>query len=74
MHSERLAAALDGAQWVKYDPNGFVLAWFGAHGLHVYDAATGAEVDYLSVGDFGRASATHAEVAEAAQRWICEAS
>lgn len=74
MNSERLAAALDGAQWVRYDPNGFVLAWFGVHGLHVYDAGSGVEVDYLSVGDFGRASATQHEVAEAAQRWISEIS
>lgn len=72
MHSERIAAALDGARWVKYDCNGYLLAWFGAHGLHVFDARTGVEVDYLSVGDFGRASATESEIADAALRWIGE--
>ncbi len=36
MYDETLAAALDGARFVKFDPNGFVLAWYGGHGLHVY--------------------------------------
>ena len=70
MHSERLAAALDGSRWVKYDSNGYLLAWFGAHGLHVFDARTGAEVDYMSVGDFGCASASEAEIVAAALRWM----
>lgn len=74
MHSERLAAALDGARWVKYDTNGYVLAWFGGHGVHVYDARNGAEVDYMSVGDFGHASASEEEVVTAAHRWISEES
>jgi hypothetical protein len=72
MCSERLAAVLDGARWVRYDRNGYVLAWFGAHGLHVHDAHTGEEIDYLSVGDFGRASATEVEVNDAAARWMNE--
>lgn len=72
MCSERLAATLDGARWVKYDANGYLLAWFGAHGLHVFDARTGVEVDYLSVGDFGRAPATESEVAAAALAWMSE--
>lgn len=62
--SERLAAALDRARWVEYDPDGFVLAWFGGHGIHVYDLA-GNEVDYLTVGDFSRNDAAHDEVTEA---------
>lgn len=65
MHSERLAACLDGARMVKYDPNGLLLAWFGGHGLHVYDMA-GREVDYRTVGDFSENSATYAEVHAAA--------
>lgn len=72
MCRERLAAVLDGARWVKYDSNGYVLAWFGSHGLHVYDARCGAEVDYLSVGDFGRASATLDEVTAAALTWMSD--
>lgn len=72
MDSDRLAAALDGARYVKYDSNGYVLAWYGGHGLHVYTAATGVEVDYRSVGDFGRASATEHEVDAAAWRWMAE--
>lgn len=43
--SERLMAALDGARMVKYDPDGYLLAWFGGHGIHVYDP-TGREVGY----------------------------
>lgn len=74
MCSERLAATLDGARWVKYDPNGYALAWFSGHGLQVYDARTGTEVDNRSVGAFGRASASEVEVSAAAQRWISEDS
>lgn len=71
MHSERLAACLDGARMVKYDPNGLLLAWFGGHGLHVYDMA-GAEVDYRTVGDFSQNSARYEEVLAAALAYVIE--
>jgi hypothetical protein len=71
MHSERLAACLDGARLVKYDPNGYVLAWFGGHGLHVY-SLDGSEVDYRSVGDFSQPSATETEIRAAAVAWATE--
>ena len=74
MCNERLAAALDGARWIKYDPNGYLLAWFGGHGLHIYTAGSGAEVDYISVGNFAHAGASQEEIAEAARRWIAEES
>lgn len=72
MCNERLAATLDGARWIKYDPNGFVLAWFGGHGLHVYDIS-GREVDYRSVGDFAQSGASEAEIRAAALAWAREA-
>jgi hypothetical protein len=71
MHSERLAAVLDGARHVTYDPNGFVLAWFGGHGLHVYDLL-GEEVDYRSVGDFADHEADYREVVDAARAYLSE--
>ena len=48
--SERLMAQLDGAELVKYDPDGYLLAWFGGEstGVHVYNAA-GVEVDYWQI-------------------------
>jgi hypothetical protein len=58
---ERLMAALDGARLVKYDTDGVLYAWFGAHGVHTYNAA-GVEVDYWSVGDFAQDAATLDEV------------
>jgi hypothetical protein len=39
MTNERLMAQLDGAQLVKYDADGFLFAWYGGLGVHVYDAA-----------------------------------
>lgn len=71
MSTARLAAVLDGARHVTYCPDGFVLAWFGGHGLHVYDLG-GTEVDYRSVGDFTNNDATYAEVVAAARAYLCE--
>lgn len=71
MSAERLAAVLDGARHVTYDPNGLVLAWFGGHGLHVY-ALNGDEVDYRSVGDFTDHEADYREVVAAARAYLCE--
>ncbi len=67
---ERLMAELDGARLVRYDSNaGTLLAWFGGHGVHVYDAA-GTELDYWTCGDFSQDSADVAEVAESMARRI----
>jgi hypothetical protein len=71
MSTERLAAVLDGARHITYDPSGVVLAWFGGHGLHVYDLG-GAEVDYRSVGDFVQHEATYAEIVAAARAYLSE--
>jgi hypothetical protein len=48
---DRLMAQLDGAELVKYDPAGYVLAWFGgaSTGIHVYDGS-GEEVGYWQMG------------------------
>lgn len=47
MSVDKLMAELDGAECVKYDPDGYLLAWFGGEstGIHVYDAS-GTEVGY----------------------------
>lgn len=71
MYSERLAAARDGARFIKYDPNGFVLAWYGGHGLHIY-RCDGVEVDFRTVGDMAHHEATEAEIKSAAISWISE--
>lgn len=60
-YSERLMAQLDGARLVRYDTTGLLLAWFGGHGVHVYDAS-GQEVDYWSCGDFAKDAAELEEV------------
>jgi hypothetical protein len=65
----RLMAQLDRARLVRYDADGFLLAWFGGHGVHVYDAA-GTEVDYWTVGDFSKNDADVVEVAESMARHI----
>lgn len=46
---ERLMAQLDGARLVKYDADGYVLAWFGGHGVtsmteSVQKSSTGQQV------------------------------
>lgn len=42
---------------------GLTFAWFGGHGVHVYDKS-GREVDYFSVGDFKLPEATLNQVRE----------
>lgn len=71
--ADRLAAVLDGARHVTYDPNGLVLGWFGGHGLHIYDLG-GNEVDYRSVGDFAIHEATYEEIVAASRAFLCEES
>lgn len=71
MSTERLAAVLDGSRHITFDPDGYVLAWFGGHGLHVY-ALNGEEVDYRSVGDFSQHEATYAEIVAAARVYLSE--
>lgn len=58
---ERLMAQLDGARLVRYDTSGLLLAWFGGHGVHVFDAG-GTEVDYWSCGDFAKNDASVEDV------------
>ena len=66
-HCERLMAQLDGARFVKYDPDGYVYAWFGGHGVHMYDV-NGEEVDYWSTGDFAQNDADISDVQESMAR------
>lgn len=42
---------------------GLTFAWFGGHGVHVYDG-TGREIDFFSVGDFKLPEATVDQVKE----------
>src|SRR5262245_53391429 len=64
---ERLMAQLDGARLVRYDTAGLLYVWYGAHGVHTYDAA-GQEIDYYSVGSFADDAATLEEVEESIAR------
>lgn len=58
----RVANHLRGAKIVKKDPKrNLTLAWFGGHGVHVYDPK-GEEVAFWSVGDFARDSAGPSEI------------
>ena len=69
-YNERLMAQLDGARLVRYDSNaGTLLAWFGGHGVHVYDAA-GTELDYWTCGDFAENDASADVVEESIARHI----
>ena len=60
-YSERLMAQLDGAKLVRYDAAGLLYAWYGAHGVHAYDAA-GTEVDYWTCGSYADDDASLEEV------------
>ena len=66
---ERLMAQLDGARLVRYDSAGLVLAWFGGHGVHVYDGK-GEELDYWTCGDFAKNDADVSDVEESMARRI----
>jgi ribosome modulation factor len=68
---ERLMAQLDGARLVRYDSAGLVLAWFGGHGVHVYDG-TGEEVDYWTCGDFATNDADLSDVESSIARHMLD--
>ena len=51
---------------------GVSFAWFGGHGVHVYDRS-GKEIDYFSVGDFKVPEATLGEVKRAVDARVREA-
>jgi bacterioferritin (cytochrome b1) len=51
---------------------GVSFAWFGGHGVHVYDRS-GKEIDFFSVGDFAKTDATLAEVKRAVEAKVREA-
>lgn len=70
--SAKLAAALDEARYVRYDPrDDTVLAWFGGHGIHVYNA-NGDELDLFNVGDFSKNDASLEDVKKAVVRHLRE--
>ncbi len=57
-----LGSQLDRAKIVRYDESTeLTLAWFGGHGIHMYDA-DGQEIDFWNVGDFTFDDATPADV------------
>lgn len=57
-----LADALKGARIVMEDKaRGLTLAWFGGHGVHVYDR-TGREVSLWHAGDFSKPDADAADI------------
>ena len=69
--AERLMAQLDGARLVRFNTAGLVLAWFGAHGVHVYDAS-GDEVDYWTCGSFAEDRASIEDVEESMARHLLD--
>lgn len=57
-----LAEQLDGARIIKQDAlRGYVLAWFGGHGIHVYDEL-GRDVAFWNVGSFAQDDADPQEI------------
>jgi hypothetical protein len=62
-------AQLDGARLVRYDADGLLYVWYGAHGVHVI-AVNREEIDYYTVGDFSEDAATVGEVQESMARRI----
>ncbi len=68
--SLELLQKLDGAKWVRHDPNThFTVAWFGGHGIHAY-SLDGTEVSFWNVGDFAETHADIEEVRESIERVI----
>lgn len=65
----RFMASLDGARYVRFDADGLLYVWFGAHGVHAFDEA-GQEVDYWTCGSFANDAATVGEVEESIARRI----
>lgn len=66
----QLMANLNEARWVRYDDGSDeILAWFGGHGIHVYNA-NGTEVQFFNVGDFSKNDASLEAVKEAMNDYI----
>jgi len=59
-----LGEQLDGAKYVKHDPNGgFIYAWYGGHQINIF-TEDGQEIDVFNVGDFAEDSADYNTVVE----------
>lgn len=69
MSFESFAAWLDEAEFVKYDPNGFLLVWFGGDstGVHIVSTMLAQVVDYYQME---HRPDDVAEVRESMERWI----
>lgn len=50
---------------------GYVLVWYGGHGIHAYDEA-GNEVSFWNTGDFSKNEATAKEIRASMMRRIKE--
>ena len=76
MSGTTLARNLDGAKLVWYVRErgawGAVFAWFGGHGVNVYDAETGAEMDFFNVGSFEDDAAAREDVEAGIKDWLRE--
>jgi hypothetical protein len=61
---------IEGARIVRRDiPNAIVLAWFGGHGVHAYDAH-GTEIAFWNVGDFEQEDADEEDVRQSMREHI----
>jgi hypothetical protein len=71
-----LREQLDGAQYIKTfhvpeTSDEIAYAWFGGHGVHVYDTK-GEEIDFWNVGDFDQPEADIGEVEQAVEEHMNE--
>jgi hypothetical protein len=63
---------LDGAKFVKHlDEHDITMAWFGGHGIHVFDK-TGEEIDFYNTGDMDQPDATIGEIEESIEEYLLE--
>ncbi len=67
-----LGDALNEARWVRFDfVRELTLAWFGGHGIHVYDS-NGKEVAFWNTGDYSKGNADLKDIQESMDRHIRE--
>jgi len=58
-----IASVIANAKIVMADTDeNLILAWYGGHGIHVYDPCSCEEVAFWNTGDFARREATEDEV------------
>jgi hypothetical protein len=65
-----LATTLNGARFVRHDPDTCVVfAWFGGHGVNVY-SDDGQELDHWNVGNLAQEAAEIGDVISSIDAWL----